>query len=113
MTYAGSGNFKWSSREKAISRAAFDKAFRNECNDIIGAVKQKADGLSEPKGIWELEDYLYKKRREIDDKYDYRYSALIHVFGRLVREGWITMKDLEGLGEEKTERIHLIATTTF
>ena len=101
---------KWSQKEKAISRAAFDNAYRNECDAIIRTVKQKAGSLSESKGIWELEDYLYEKRKETDNKYDYRYSALLPVFGRLVREGWITLKDLEGLGEEKIRRIQLIAT---
>ncbi len=72
-------------------------------------MKKKASNLSEAKEIWELEDYVYEKRKEIDNKYDYRYSALIHVFGRLVKEGWIKMKDLEGLGEEKVQRIQLIA----
>jgi hypothetical protein len=100
---------KWSKKEKSISRAAFDKAYRNECDRIMKTIRQKVDSLSEPRGIWELEDYLYEKRKEIDNKYDYRYSALMPVFGRLVREGWITMNDLEGLGEEKIRRIQLIA----
>ena len=73
-------------------------------------MKNKARNLSEPKEIWGLEDYLYEKRKEIDNKYDYRYSVLIHVFGRLVKEGWITMKDLEGLEEEKVQKIQLIAS---
>jgi hypothetical protein len=101
---------KWSQKEKSISRAGFEKALKNEYNDIIETVKKKVANLSEPKQIWELEDYLYKKRKEIDNKYDYRYSALIPVFGRLVREGWITLKELEGLEEEKIQRIKLIAT---
>ena len=102
-------NLKWSQKEKLISRAAYNKAYRNECDDIIKTVRQKANILSEPKGIWELEDYLYEKRREIDNKYDYRYSVLIFVFGQLVKEGWINMKDLEGLGKDKLERIQSIA----
>ena len=101
---------KWSQKEKSISRAAFDKAYKNECNNIIETVKNRARNLSEPKEIWGLEDYLYEKRKEIDNKYDYRYSVLIHVFGQLVRDGWITMKDLEGLEEEKIQRIQLIAS---
>jgi len=102
-------DLKWSPKEKSISRTAYYKAYRNECEDIIKTVRQKANTLSEPKGIWELEDYLYEKRRERDNKYDYRYSVLITVFGRLVKEGWINMKDLEGLGKEKLERIQFIA----
>jgi hypothetical protein len=100
---------KWNQREKSISRAAFDKALKNECNHIIETIKEKAGRLSKPKEIWELEDYLYQRRIEIDQKYDYRYSVLIRVFGQLVREGWIEMKELEGLGAEKLERIQVIA----
>ncbi len=100
---------KWSQKEKSISRVAFNKAYQNECNKIIETVRQKANSLSGPKGIWELEDYLYEKIKEIDNKYDYRYSALILVFGRLLREGWITAKDLEGLEQAKIQRIQLIA----
>jgi hypothetical protein len=73
-------DIKWSKTEKTISRAAFDKAYKNECDEIIRTVKRKAAGLSEPKGLWELEDYLCEKRKETDQKYDYRYSVLIHVF---------------------------------
>jgi hypothetical protein len=74
----------WNQKEKSIARAAFDKAHKNECSNIIETVKKKAGNLSEPKEIWGLEDYLYGKKKEIDNKYDYRYSVLIHVFGRLV-----------------------------
>ncbi len=102
-------DLKWTQKEKLISRAAFDKAYRSECDDIVRTVRRKLGGLSEPKEIWGLEDYLYEKRREVDGKYDYRYSKLIFVFGRLVREGWITVNDLEGLGEEKIRRIQLMA----
>jgi len=45
----------------------------------------------------------------MDQKHDYRYSVLIHVFGRLVGEGGVEMKDLEGLEEEKIQRIRFIA----
>jgi len=76
---------------------------------VIEAAKEKVNNLSGPKGIWELENYLFNKRKEIDQKYDYRYSVLIHVFGRLVGEGWVEMKDFEGLGEDKIQRIRFIA----
>ncbi len=102
-------DFKWNQKEKAIARTAFDKAFQNECNHIIEAAKERLNNLSDPKEIWRLEDYLSKKRKQIDQKYDYRYSVLIRVFGVLVYEGWIEMKDLEGLKEEKLQRIRFVA----
>jgi len=48
---------------------------------------------------------LDEKIEEINIKYDYRYSVLILVLSRLLKEGWITVNDLEGLGEDKIDRI--------
>lgn len=99
----------WNQREKLIARAAYDKAFNNECNHTISTLKERVSNLTEPTAIWELADYLNEKRKEVYQKYDYRYSVLIRVFSVLVCEGWIEMKDLEGLEKEKIQRIQLIA----
>jgi Photoprotection regulator fluorescence recovery protein len=61
--------------------------------------------LQDDFAIWDLHDYLSKKRREIDSKYDYRYSVLLMVFARLVYEGWLTEDDLSGIGSEKFDII--------
>ena len=82
---------------------------KNECNHIIATLKEQLNNISEPKEVWRLEDYLSEKREEIDQKYDYRYSVLIRVFGILVGEGWIEMKDLDGLEEDKLQKIQIIA----
>ncbi len=44
-----------------------------------------------------------------DRKYDYRYSRLTHVFGRLLYERRITEEDLRGLGEDKLKPIRSFA----
>src|SRR2546422_6074746 len=38
-------------------------------------------------------------------KYDYRYSVLISVFGRLLHEGWLNETDLTGISPEKLQLI--------
>ena len=49
--------------------------------------KQMASQIKEPSDLWELEDYLTQRRKEIDRKYNYRYSQLTQVFWEtLVRE---------------------------
>jgi hypothetical protein len=52
---------------------------------IQEAVYKEARDVKEEDDVWRLHDYLTKKRREIDGKYDYRYSVLIFVLGRLLR----------------------------
>jgi hypothetical protein len=102
-------DFKWSKKEKSIARAAFDKAYEKECNQIIGKLKEKSLRLSDPEDIWELHDYLIEIRKEIDDKYDYRYSALIMVFAILLKQHWLKIEELEGLSDYKIDRIKSLA----
>jgi Photoprotection regulator fluorescence recovery protein len=95
--------FTWSGSEKKAARAAFDLALARE----LKATRQEAVALLQSSGddrvIWRLHDYLSDKRREIDAKYDYRYSVLMLVFPRLVSEGWLKADELAGIGAEKLE----------
>ncbi len=97
--------YSWSPSEKKAARAAFDQALAREMKTIkeqaVAIVKNMHDDFA----IWDLHDYLSKKRREIDSKYDYRYSVLLMVFARLVNEGWLTEDDLWGIGREKLDII--------
>ncbi len=71
--------------------------------------KQMANQIKEPADVWELELCLTERRKEIDRKYDYRYSQLTQVFGRLLYERRITEEDLRGLGEDKLKSIRSFA----
>ena len=57
----------------------------------------------------ELEHYLTERRKEINRKYDYRYSQLTHVFARLLHEGRVCEEDLSGLGDDKLKSIRSLA----
>ena len=74
----------WSKSEKVIAHTAFDVALGRELREVIQRAKQMANEIQEPSDLWELENYLTQRRKEIDRKYDYRYSQLRHVFGRLL-----------------------------
>jgi len=102
--------FKWSEAEKKIARRAFDAALKRECAAIMKRLKSLAAKAENPEDIWAIHDYLTEQRKSIDAKYDYRYSQLILLFGRLLREKWIDEKDIEGLAEEKLVPIRRIAS---
>src|SRR5438034_3104316 len=104
-TYPYQNEPTWSKSERAIARTAFDAALKRELQDVMRKTKQMADQIKEPADVWELEHYLTERRKEIDRKYDYRYSQLTHVFGRLLYERRITEEDLRGLGEDKMKPI--------
>ena len=108
-TYPHQNEPKWSRSEKAIAHKVFDAAQERELQQVIQEAKQKADQIKEPADLWDLEHYLTQCRKEIDRKYDYRYSQLDLVFGRLLREKRIGEEGLRGLGEDKLRAIRSYA----
>lgn len=96
---------KWSKSEKKVAQAAFKQAYDREIAALIQDVRERAGAIAEPEDVWRLHEFLSAKQREIDDKYDYRYSVLIVVFARLIREGWLHLDELEGLDPNKLARV--------
>ena len=99
----------WSKSEKAIARTVFDAALKRELQDVMQKAKQMANQIKEPADVWELEHYLTERRNEINRKYDYRYSQLTQVLGRLLYEGRVSEEELRGLHDDKLKSIRLLA----
>jgi len=108
-TYPHQNEPIWSRSEKAIARTVFDAALRRELQEVMQKAKQLANQIKEPADVWELEHYLTERRRETNRKYDYRYSQLTHVFGRLLHEGRVSEEELRGLREDKLKLIRSCA----
>jgi triphosphoribosyl-dephospho-CoA synthetase len=108
-TYPYQNEPTWSKSEKIIARTAFDAALKRELHQVIQEAKQKANQIKESADLWDLEHYLTERRKEIDRKYDYRYSQLTHVFGRLLYEGRVSEEELRGLREDKLKSIRSLA----
>ena len=108
-TYPYQNEPTWSKSEKAIARTAFDAALKRELQDVMHKTKQMANQIKEPGDVWELEYYLTERRKEINRKYDYRYSQLRYVFGRLLYEGRVSEEELRGLQEDKLKSIRSLA----
>ena len=94
-------NLKWSQSERVIARKAYNKAYKKEMDSIRTEVIRQVQNYKEPKNIWQLHSYLTEKRKEIDQKYNYRYSVLPGVFARLIKEGFLSLDELTGLSEDK------------
>jgi hypothetical protein len=99
----------WSRSEKAIARTAFDAALGRELREVIRQAKRMANGIQQSSDLWDLEQYLTQRRKEIDRKYDYRYSRLTDVLGRLLYENRLSEEELRGLNEDKLESIRSFA----
>ena len=99
----------WSKSEKAIASTAFDAALGRELHEVIQEAKRLANQIRQSSDLWDLEHYLTQRRKEIDRKYDYRYSQLTDVLGRLLYENRLSEEDLRGLREDKMESIRSFA----
>ena len=99
----------WSRSEKVIARTAFDAALGRELHEVIQEAKKMASQIQQSSDLWDLEHYLTQRRKEIDRKYDYRYSRLTQVFGRLLYEKRLGEEELGGLREDKLQRIRFLA----
>jgi hypothetical protein len=102
-------HLKWSHAEKQIARKAYELALDREFRSVIRRAKDMAGKIEQPTDLWDLEHYLTESRKRIDRIYDYRYSVLTDVFGRLVREGRLSEDELQGLREDKLESIRSYA----
>lgn len=98
-------NLKWLQAEKRAARRAFDLAYQRECAALIAQVQKSARDLKEPDDLWKLSDFIWQRRKDIDDTYDYRYSVLPTVLANLIGDRWISLDDLSDLDEEKRDII--------
>ena len=104
-SYDSIRNLKGSGAEKAIARKVFEDALQQDLEATVWQVKKMAAKIEQPSDLWKLEQYLTRRRHEIDRQYDYRYSVLLFVFADLIRKGHIREDDLHGLSEEKVKHI--------
>jgi hypothetical protein len=100
----------WTPAEKRIARRVFEAALQRELAETLAEFKRRAAQATQAQDMWSVEGFLAQARRAIDAKYDYRYSQLVLVFGRLLREGRISEQDLNGLSEDKVSTMRTIAS---
>ena len=99
----------WSPGEKKTAHKVFEAAYERECRAISSKLKELMADDADPNYLWRVHDYLSEQRRDVDRKYDFRYSVLIEVFARLLSEGWLSEADLNGLSQDKIGKIKALA----
>lgn len=95
----------WTQAEKKLARCVFDAALKRELAEVMEEFKSMAAKAVRWDEMWSTGRFLTQRRAAIDSKYDYRYSQLEYVFGRLLSEGRISVDDISGLSEDKVQGI--------
>ncbi|HTS07135.1 MAG TPA: hypothetical protein VMP68_16260 [Candidatus Eisenbacteria bacterium] len=98
-----SRELKWSGSEKLIARKAFNLALKREFSELLQQTRRRLAKAKEPADLWELEDFLARRHRDIAIQFDFRYSVLPYVFFDLIKRGILSKEDLRGLSEDKLD----------
>ena len=101
--------FDWSPTEKKLARKAFERALKQELDELIAETKRRANQVERPDDLWQLGQHLAERRKQIDARYDYRYSVLPGVFAALIQTGRLREQDLKGLNEDKLAEIRRLS----
>jgi len=95
----------WTPTEKRLAKIAFEKAFERQCTAITQEARRMLETATAPSDIFRVQEYLTEQRRIVDRLYNYRYSRLLGVFGRLLSDGWLSEGDFNGFEPEKIAKI--------
>ena len=99
--YSNMREMHWSPKEKAIARRVFDRALHQELDETIRGAKRLAERIERPDELWVLERHLTQRRKQIDAKYEFKYSSVLLLLAELIRESRIGLDELHGLSEDK------------
>lgn len=102
--------FVWTKEEKRSARLLFDKVVKENLTEILIQFKEMASQAESPEKMWQIEEFLGRKRREIDGKYNFRESRIVSLFGHLLEEKRISLEDIQELSEDKIDQIKMIAS---
>lgn len=94
---------KRSVSEKRVARRAFDAALESAFAQIMAELKSKAAAVTTASEMWGIEEYLRRRRREIEDTFDYRCSQL--PFGFVQLQGCPDEPERAGWSGDKLETI--------
>jgi hypothetical protein len=94
---------------RGIAVGKLQDSLRREMQGVIQQATRMTNQIKGPADAWGLKHYLTERRKEIDRKYDYRYSQLTRVFRRLLYEGRVSEEELRGLRDDKLKSIRSLA----
>ena len=99
---------EWSNAEREIAHKALETAFQRESDMMVSLIREQSSKISCLDDLWKLHDFLSARRHDIDGKYDDSQSMFVFVFARLIKEGWLTLDELDGLDRAKVSKVSLM-----
>jgi hypothetical protein len=99
----------WTAEEQNLARVVFERAHKREVDMLIDRLRSQVSALSSAEQIWQLHDFLSIQRHAIEGRLVFRFEGLLFVFAGFVRDGLISLEELEGLSSDKRAKISAMA----
>lgn len=99
----------WTVDEQSLAQEVFHRAMARHVQSLIAELRSRSEALSDAEDLWQLHDFLSIRRHEIEGRFDQRLSGLLFVFADLVRDGLVTLEELQGLSADKRAKISAMA----
>jgi len=95
----------WTREEQGLAQAVFDRALARDVDTLIADLRSRSQALEGPEELWQLHDFLSIRRHEIEGRFDFRLPGLLFVFADFVKDGLVSLEELEGLSPDKLAKI--------
>jgi hypothetical protein len=99
----------WTAEEQDLARGMFDRAISREVEALIASLRQQAATLQSREDIWQFHDALSIQRHAMEGRAQFGISGLLFVFADFVRDGLVSLEELEGLSADKLAKIGAMA----
>ena len=99
----------WTPQEQAIAEEAFQRAQGRAVSALISKVKGHASGLGSVEALWQLHDFLSTQRHDMEGRFDFRLEGILFVFASFVKDGLLSVEELEGLEPDKLAKIRAMS----
>ena len=95
----------WTEQEQAVGLTALNRAQARTIERLIADLHRQVIELTSADQIWQLHDFLSIQRHGIEGRFEFRQESILFVFASLVKEGFLSLDELQGLDAEKLAKI--------
>jgi hypothetical protein len=95
----------WTEQEQAVGKIALDRAQTRTIERLIADLHRQVIELTSADQIWQLHDFLSIQRHGIEGRFEFRQESILFVFASLIKEGFLSLDELQGLDAEKLAKI--------
>ena len=95
----------WTEQEQAVGKIALDRAQTRTIERLIADLHRQVIELTSADQIWQLHDFLSIQRHGIEGRFEFRQESILFVFASRIKEGFLSLDELQGLDAEKLAKI--------